>query len=239
PEVVRTLATTRVHLVVSMNPDGRVTNSRTNAAGFDLNRDLITATQPEVVAVRDALVRIQPVMLLDLHGYVNGTLVEPTTAPHGENAEHALLLRHAYPNALGIEEALLALPHGEADGVRPPQIPLRDLEEGWDGWPPIFTPQYAALHGAVAHTVELPLRVNNAASTEPPPELRRRSAINTDIAVAAVTATLRYAVEQREGLLADHVEVFRRGVAGAAQRPVDLALVGGTGAADGWTTDYP
>lgn len=239
PEVVRTLAATRVHLVVSVNPDGRVTNSRTNAAGFDLNRDLITATQPEAVAVRDAIVRIQPVMLLDLHGYVNGTLVEPTTAPHGENAEHDLLLSHAYPNALGIEEALLALPHGEEDGLRPPQIPLRDLEEGWDGWPPFFTPQYAALHGAVAHTVELPLRVNNAAYGEAESELRRRSAINTDIAHAAVTATLRYVVEHRDALLADHVEVFRRGVAGEPQRPVEPGLFGVTGPEDAWTTDHP
>jgi hypothetical protein len=239
PAVERTLQTTRVHLVVSMNPDGRVTNTRANGAGFDLNRDLITATQPETVAVRDAIVRLQPVMLLDLHGYVNGTLVEPTTAPHGDNAEHDLLVRHAYPNALGIEQAILALGLDETDGVRPPQVPLRDFEEGWDGWPPIFTPQYASLHGVVAHTVELPLRINNAAYGEPESELRRRSAINTDIAQAAVTSTLAYVVEHRADLLADHVEVFRRGVAGEAQHPVEPGLLGVIGPEDVWTTDFP
>lgn len=30
---------------------------------------------------------MQPAVMLDLHGYVNGTLVEPTTPPHGENTE--------------------------------------------------------------------------------------------------------------------------------------------------------
>lgn len=239
PQVERTLETTRVHLVISMNPDGRTANTRRNAAGFDLNRDFITATQPEVRAVRDALVAIQPVMMVDLHGYVNGTLVEPTTPPHGENYEYDLFLKHAYPNALGIEQAILALGHGEEDGVRPPQLPLRDWDEGWDDWPPIFAPQYAALQGAVAHTVEVPLRVNNASYELPVEELRRRSAINTDIAHAAVTATVGYVVEQHSSLLADQIEVFRRGVAGEPQREVQDGLFGVVGPEDVYTTDYP
>ena len=240
PEVERTLAITRVHLVISANPDGRATNSRRNAAGFDLNRDLLTASQPESRALRDALVRIRPVMMIDLHGYVNGTLVEPTTPPHGENYEYDLFLKHAWPNALGIEQAVLDLGYDESDGVRPPQVPLRDWDEGWDDWPPIFAPQYAALHGAVAHTVEIPLRVNNASYSDlPVEELRRRAAVNTDVAHAVITATLRYVVQHRTQLLADQVEVFRRGAAGEPQRDVSDALPDVAGARDVWTTDYP
>lgn len=240
PAVERTLATTRVHLVVTANPDGRVTNSRRNAAGFDLNRDFVTATQPEVLAVRDALVRTQPVMMLDLHGYVNGTLVEPTTPPHGENYEYDLFVKHAYPNALGIEAAIEALGYDEAtDGVRPPQVPLRDWDEGWDDWPPIFTPQYAALHGAVAHTIEIPLRVNNRSYDLPVEELQRRAAINTDIAHAAVTATLGYVDAQHAELLADQIEIFRRGVAGEPQHAVEDGLFDVIGPEDVYTTDYP
>ncbi|RIK16193.1 MAG: peptidase M28 [Acidobacteria bacterium] len=240
PQVERALATTRVHLVISANPDGRAAGTRRNAAGFDLNRDLLTATQPESRALRDALVRIRPVMMLDLHGYVNGTLVEPTTAPHGQHYEYDLFLRHAWPNALGIEAAILDLGYDESDGVQPPQVPLRDWDAGWDDWPPIFAPQYAALHGAVAHTVEVPLRVNNASFTDLPlAELRRRSAINTDVAHAALSATLGYVVQHRARLLADQVEVFRRGAAGEAQRDVSRALPAVAGAGDVWTTDYP
>ncbi|TQM95712.1 zinc carboxypeptidase [Ornithinimicrobium humiphilum] len=238
PEVMSTLETTRLHLLVTANPDGRVARTRANAAGFDLNRDLVTASQPETVALRDAIVRLQPVMLLDLHGYVNGTLVEPTTAPWTDTTELDLLLPHAWANALGVEEALRSLPHDEADGVRTPQIPLRDLEGGWDGWPPIFTPQYAALHGVVAQTVEVPLRINASEWGRPEEELRRRAAINTDVAEAAVTATLRYAVEHRAELLADHVEVFRRGAAGEEQRRPGPEVPVPVGERD-WTTDLP
>ncbi|MDO5740764.1 MAG: M14 family zinc carboxypeptidase [Ornithinimicrobium sp.] len=239
PEVVTTLETTRLYFVVTMNPDGRHDNTRRNASGFDLNRDFITATQPEVIGVRDALVRAQPQLMVDLHGYVNGTLVEPSTPPHGENYEYDLFVKHAYPNALAIESAIMALGYGEADGVQATQIPLRDWTEGWDDWPPIFTPQYAALHGAVSHTVEIPLRVNNSAYRLPTKELRRRSAINTDIARAAMTATIGYAVTHRDQLLADQIEIFRRGVAGEAPTPVEDGLFGLIGPEDVYLTDYP
>jgi hypothetical protein len=240
PEVLTTLESTRISLVVSMNPDGRVGNSRSNSAGFDLNRDFITATQPETRAVRDAIVRTQPMLLVDLHGYVNGTLVEPTTPPHAENLEFDLMLKHAWPNGLAIEEAILALGYDvETDGVRPPQIPFRDWDEGWDGWPPIFTPQYAALHGAAAHTIEFPLRINNASYSLGAPELQRRAAINSDIAHAAVTATLEYAVAHRAALVEDQVEWFRRGVTGSEQVPVTALDIPGAGPEDVYLTDYP
>lgn len=238
-DVVDLLDTSRIHLVISANPDGRHDNTRRNAAGFDLNRDLITASQPETRAIRDALIDTQPVLMLDLHGYVNGTLVDPTTPPHGENYEYDLFIKHAYPNALGIEEAITALGHDEDDGVRPVQIPLRDWEEGWDDWPPIFTPQYAALHGAVAHTVELPLRVNNASYDLPEDELQRRAGINIDIAQASMTATLRYAAEHRADLLADQIETFRRGAAGDRPTPVEDGLFDVIGPEDVYLTSYP
>jgi len=240
PQVTQLLKRSRIHLIISANPDGRHDNTRRNHAGFDLNRDFVTATQPETVAIRDALIHTQPLLMLDLHGYVNGTLVEPTTPPHGENYEYDLFIKHAYPNGLGMEEAINGLGYGEEDGVDPVQVPLRDWDEGWDDWPPIFTPQYAALHGAVAHTIEIPLRVNNASYDLPAQELRRRSAINTDIAHAAITATLEYAAEHRAELLADHIEIFRRGEAGEPQTPVEEGLFDGViGPEDVYTTSYP
>ena len=240
PEVVETLERSRIYLVVTMNPDGRHNNTRANASGFDLNRDFITATQPEVVAVREALIRTQPMVMLDLHGYVNGTLIEPTTPPHGENYEYDLFITHAYPNGLGMEQAVLDLGYTpEDDGVNPPQIPFRDWDEGWDDWPPIFTPQYAAFHGAVSHTVEIPLRVNNASYNLPAEELQRRSAINTDVAHAAVTASIDYAQEHRSELLADQIEIFRRGVTGADPVEVTDDLFPEIGPEDVYLTDYP
>ena len=73
------LAKNRIYLNVTANPDGRIAGTRANSDGFDLNRDFITASQPEARAVRQIAVDKQPAVMLDLHGYVNGTLIEPTT----------------------------------------------------------------------------------------------------------------------------------------------------------------
>lgn len=240
PEVEQTLERSRIYLVVTMNPDGRHSNTRANASGFDMNRDFITATQPEVIAVCDALIRTQPLLMLDLHGYVNGTLIEPTTPPHGENYEYDLFIKHAYPNGLGMEQAVLDLGYTpEEDGVNPPQIPFRDWDEGWDDWPPIFTPQYAALHGAVAHTIEIPLRVNNSSYNLPEEELQRRSAINTDIAHAAMVSSITYVQEHSSELLASQIEIFRRGTAGEDPVEVTDEIFPEIGPEDVYLTDYP
>ncbi|MET9374745.1 M14 family zinc carboxypeptidase [Streptomyces sp. NPDC002992] len=239
------LATTRVYLNVTANPDGRIAGTRANGDGFDLNRDFITASQPEARAIRRIAIDKQPAVMLDLHGYVNGTLIEPTTPPHGENYEYDLFLKNSYANALGMEKAVNGLGHTEAkDGVRPAVIPFRDEQEGWDDWPPIFTPQYMPFQGAVAaHTIEFPMTVNNRAyDTLPKAELRRRAAINVDIAGAAMRATLDHTLAHRASLIADQIETFRRGAAGEVQRPVSEETVPGVpgiGPEDVYTTTFP
>ena len=239
------LAHSRLYFNITANPDGRIAGTRANANGFDLNRDFVTASQPETRAMRQIELGTQPAVLLDLHGYVNGTLIEPTTPPHGENYEYDLFLKNTYANALGMESAVNALGYTPAkDGVEAAQIPFRDQEEGWDDWPPIFTPQYAAFHGTVAaHTVEIPLAVNNEEYDElPVPELRRRSAINTAVAGAAIRATLDHVREHRGTLITDQIEVFRRGATGAAQVPVSVETVPGVpgiGPEDVYTTGFP
>ncbi|MFJ1959813.1 M14 family zinc carboxypeptidase [Streptomyces massasporeus] len=239
------LAHSRLYFNITANPDGRIAGTRANANGFDLNRDFVTASQPETRAMRQIELGTQPAVLLDLHGYVNGTLIEPTTPPHGENYEYDLFLKNTYANALGMESAVNALGYTPAkDGVEAAQIPFRDQEEGWDDWPPIFTPQYAAFHGTVAaHTVEIPLAVNNEEYDElPVPELRRRSAINTAVAGAAIGATLAHVREHRGTLITDQIEVFRRGATGAAQVPVSAQTVPGVpgiGPEDVYTTRFP
>ncbi|ATW48387.1 M14 family zinc carboxypeptidase [Streptomyces peucetius] len=239
------LAKNRIHLNVTANPDGRIAGTRANSGGFDLNRDFITATQPETRAIRQIAIDKQPAVMLDLHGYVNGTLIEPTTPPHGENYEYDLFLKNAYANALGMEKAVNGLGYtADKDGVRPAVIPFRDQQEGWDDWPPVFTPQYMPFHGSVAsHTIEFPMVVNNNAyNTLPAQELRRRAAINTDIAGAAMRATLDHTHRHRTSVIADQIETFRRGAAGEAQRPVSAETVPGVpgiGPEDVFTTEFP
>ncbi|MBQ0849278.1 succinylglutamate desuccinylase/aspartoacylase family protein [Streptomyces sp. BH-SS-21] len=239
------LAHHRVYFNITANPDGRIAGTRANANGFDLNRDFVTASQPEVRAMRQIAIDKQPALMVDLHGYVNGTLIEPTTPPHGENYEYDLFLKNTYANALGMEAAVNGLGYTpERDGVEPAQIPFRDQEEGWDDWPPIFTPQYMPFHGTVAaHTVEFPMAVNNDEYDDlPVTELRRRASINVAIAGAAMRASLDYARTHRASLVADQIEVFRRSVTGAAQVPVSpetVPDVPGIGPEDVYTTDFP
>ncbi|MBC6462257.1 peptidase M28 [Actinomadura sp. HBU206391] len=236
------LGQSRLYFNLTANPDGRVGNTRANGAGFDMNRDFITGSQPEVRGMRQVMIDTQPVVMLDLHGYVNGTLIEPTTPPHGQNYEYDLFIKNAYANGLGMEAAVKALGYTpEKDGVQPPQIPFRDWTEGWDDWPPIFTPQYAPFHGAVAsHTIEIPMRVNNADYTnQPAAELQRRSRINVDVAAAAMNSTISFVQQRRESLIADQIEVFRRGAAGEPSRATPLGTVPGFGPEDVYTTRFP
>ncbi|WP_460407277.1 M14 family zinc carboxypeptidase [Actinophytocola sediminis] len=238
PAVRRLLAEHRIYFNVTANPDGRVAGTRANANGFDMNRDFVTNSQPENQAMRDMIIDTQPVMMLDEHGYVDGTLIEPTTPPHGQNYDFDLYIEHGLANGLGMEQAVQALGYPEAQDV---VVPFRDLPPGeWDGWPPIFTAQYAMYHGAVSYTVEIPLRVNNDAyDTEPVEELRRRAAINTDVSEASMTATLDYVARHRDDLVDNQIELFRRGAAGEPLRELPDDFVPGFGPEDRYTTEFP
>ena len=238
PAARRLLQHSRIYFNVTANPDGRVAGTRGNANGFDLNRDFVTNSQPENVAMRDEIEDTQPVITLDEHGYSDGTLIEPTGPPHGQNYDFDLYIKHGYADGLEMEAAVKALGYPEAQDV---VIPFRDLAPGdWDGWPPIFTAQYAMYHGAVSYTIEIPLQVNNNAyNTLPVDELRRRAAINTDVSEATVKTTLSYLDRHREELVDNQIEIFRRGAAGEPQRYIPDGFVPGFGPEDRFTTTFP
>jgi hypothetical protein len=238
PATAAFLKRSRVYVSVSLNPDGRVAGTRANGAGFDINRDFATSSQPESRMARDVMIATQPFVMLDEHGYTGTTLIEPATPPHGQNYEYDLYIKHALPNALGMEKAIQRLGHAETTRA---DIPFRDYAPGdWDDWPPIFTPMYAIYQGAVGHTVEIPLQVNNAAYNNlPVEELQRRSRINTDVAAATIEAALTYADTNRAALLADQIEQFRRGWAGEPSPAIPDGFVDGFGPEDHYSTTFP
>jgi hypothetical protein len=215
PEVLDYLEDHLTITVVSNNPDGRVNATRANAAGFDMNRDWAAQTQPEVHAVRDQILRYDPVSLLDQHGYTGLTLIEPTTGPHGQNYEMDLYIEHALPAAEAMEAAIAEL--DEPRAVTPIEIPYRDTEDRWDGWPPVYTPMYAMQHGILGHTVEFPLNPRgNLTETE----RHDRTRVNTLISRATMDGNLSYVHENRDEILANQIEWFRRGAAGEPTRPI-------------------
>ncbi|TDD68225.1 peptidase M28 [Jiangella aurantiaca] len=237
PEVVELLDQHVIAMVVTNNPDGRVAGTRANGNGFDLNRDYITISQPESRAVRAQLIRYEPLTMLDEHGYTGTTLIEPTTGPHGENYEYDLYIRQAIRNGLAMEQAVLALGEPSVTAVN---IPFRNQTDGWDDWPPIFTPMYAMYHGAVGHTVEIPHNPRDPRLT--PAQRHEFTRINTAVARATIEANFAWARENRMSLLADQLELFRRGEAGESSRPIDDELALSLALGDNGKTflqDYP
>mgnify|MGYP001828738836 CR=1 FL=1 len=137
---------------VVQNPDGRVAGTRRNDNGFDINRDFIAQSQPETLATVKIMTEWNPMVTLDLHGFVRPMLIEPCTPPHNPTYEYDLYIKWALAQAEAMEAELLA-----QTGF-PAEIPYRDDNLGWDDWPPSYVPMYAMYHGSYGHTLETPYR---------------------------------------------------------------------------------
>ncbi|OYD07550.1 hypothetical protein CHM34_10540 [Paludifilum halophilum] len=190
---------------VSANPDGRWSATRFNSEGFDLNRDFITQSQPETRQMVDLITRWNPMVLLDLHGYVkyseeNPGLMEPCTPPHNPNYEYDLFSKWSQDQAEAMEAEVVGNRDAyETDlyrNMKGTYIPQRDGEAGWDDYPPIFTPMYAMYHGAFAYTLEAPTNEWDGVRWQ----------------MDAVMGALKFATENKEGMIRDQLEMFRRGI---------------------------
>src|SRR5699024_7908290 len=155
-------------------------------------------TQPETKTLVNLMTNWNPTVFLDLHGYVN--LIEPTTHPYNPNYEFDLFIKWALDHAIAMEEEVISNNEDyESDYYKNLDsviIPYRDMESGWDGYPPIFTTQYAMYNGTYSYTLEAP---NN---TEDGVEWH----------INAVMGALKFAAENKTGMLNDQIEIFKRGV---------------------------
>jgi Zinc carboxypeptidase len=221
------------------NPDGRVAGTRQNGNGFDLNRDYLTQSQPETIASISLMKRWLPPELLDLHGYVSPTLIEATTKPHNPSIEYDLWLKWNQPRIDANEAAVNAIgrqiqrPINDwcADTSMPPPgenckdedgndlgPPGPAVAEGWDDWGPFYTAMYAQHLGLDSSTVEMcdPLldfddQDEDGDTTEPvDPDCRGRAG-SRDVQIAVQESTLRFVTENREEMLFDELEIYRRG----------------------------
>ena len=197
-EVEAILDNTISLIYVCMNPDGRIANMRYNINYFDLNRDWLTASQPEVRAgIEHVYKEWAPLVNIDLHGYWGEDLVliEPCTPLHNPNAEEDLILKHLRPMAENMEASLKEI---EIDTI----IAERDWTAGWDDYTPIFTPMYGFYHGCFGMTFE---------STDP---YDRDGSPEISIS-AHYTGTLgayEYIVENKTEMFKDQTEIFLRGI---------------------------
>lgn len=184
------------------NPDGRVRDVRQNDNGFDLNRDWVTQSQPEVEAMVEQIVKWHPAMFLDLHGYYNPMIIDPTTNPHNPNYEWDLSVKWALPAAESIEAAI------EDNTIVEVDIPYRDWinpntgkSEGFEDYSPYYTPQFAMFYGLVGSTMETSYKSEDG----------------VDAHYYGILQGAKYAADNRVGMLTDQLNRFLRAESGASQ----------------------
>ncbi|WP_066388448.1 M14 family metallopeptidase [Neobacillus mesonae] len=190
------------------NPDGRVANTRANANGFDLNRDNHYQTQVETQQVTQEIARWSPLSFVDMHGYVSGFLIEPTTPPHNPNYEYDLLYNEMINQANAMGQAGIG-----NSSLTSYFIPAETWEDGWDDATPAYTPMYAMLHGSLGHTVEVPTLSQNA--------------FHAMVGVGLGAA--KFVFDHKEELFKNQLQIFDRGVKGIDDRAVDKYFVNAAG----------
>ncbi|SFD54189.1 Zinc carboxypeptidase [Bacillus sp. OV194] len=199
---------------VVANPDGRIDATRFNGNGIDLNRDFITQSQPETQAMVSLIKEWNPMVFLDLHGYVKDYggpdkpgLIEPCTPPHNPNYEYDLFSNWAMNQAKAMESEIVSnrkdykntntsTSKVDYQNMTGAYIPQRDDTAGWDDYPPIFTPMYAMYHGSYGYTLETPTNDWDGVKWH----------------YDAVMGALNYASEHKTSMVKDQIEVFKRGI---------------------------
>jgi Zinc carboxypeptidase len=241
PDVDAVLDHAIVVVVPTENPDGRTLGTRTNANGFDMNRDWLVQSQPEVRAeVAFQLKWLAPVGLAT-HGYHNPTLTDGLTKPHNPGLDYDLFVgwnqRRLDANEAALNDAGFQLQRpvndwdasGNGTSI-PPAGPA--YAEGWDDWGPFYTQTYMAFYGVDSSTVEM--------CSDTLCGGRLGSKTNQYL---IGWSSMRYWLANRQDVLHDQLEIFRRGVA-SAPRPncCDEPFVASRGFSDAehdWMVPYP
>jgi hypothetical protein len=203
-EVMSILENLIVVVNVCANPEGRTALTRQNFAGFDMERDYVTQSQPEVRALVEQIKRWNPLYLLALHGFYSRFVVpDPGTGPDNPNLDFYDELFFNYDlNLAFTAEAVLE----EEMGI-PSWVTYRDWEFGdWDGWAPIYGDMYAWFYGAIGAA----------------PETHNRGWEGVEAHYWVMRTVLKFAVENKDGLMHNKIEVYRRGVLGLDTTIVEM-----------------
>jgi hypothetical protein len=229
-----------VVIIPTTNPDGRVAGRRQNENRFDMNRDFMVQSQPEVRAnVAFQHEWMAPVGLF-MHGYYNPTLIEGLTKPHNPGFEYDKFLYWNQRRLDANQAALQAIgrdiqrPVNQWDqrGVSGTKNGNPAIAEGWDDWGPIYTPSYATFFGVDNSTVEM---CDDAKCGGRLGSKREQYLV--------FYSSAKFWVENRSAILHDQLEIFRRGVTGAARTNCcDDPLIASRGFTEdqhNWMVEYP
>ncbi len=137
---------------ICSNPDGKAGMRRTNRYAFDLNRDAVFTTMPETIALIRDIMKWDPLLLNEWHGYVQQMLIEPCTAPHDPAYDYDLLANNMQNLMYAAGEAITA-----NTGYDNFLNPWDHYDAGdWDDGGTIYSPMFAELLGTFGYTIEFP-----------------------------------------------------------------------------------
>jgi len=213
-ETQQVLANEILLIHVVQNPDGRVLGWHENAAGFDLDRDFLTQSQPEVQAMARVLAEWSPLAVIDLHGFMSPTHVAPCIAAPGPAGSWEAYSRWTVAQAQAMQAALLAQTGLDA------QISFSGAPEAQGAWPPVSLATFAMYHGAYGQTLEAGYEDERG----------------VDALYAATWGALRFVAQNRAAMLRDQLDLLARGFPSA---PEAAAPAEGRGTGDGAAASPP
>src|SRR5690625_3883840 len=223
----------------SINPDGRYLGTRANANGFDMNRDLLVQGQPEIRTSITNMLEWLPPVGVTMHGYTN--MIQSMTKPHNPGYEYDLIVGWNQRRVDANEDALTAIGmdpirqvndwNENAEPSPPPVGPA--YAEGWDDWGPFYTAGHASTWALDIQTVEM--------CNEGPGCNGRFGAKRMQY--VSFYSSAKFWVENRNALLGDQAEIFRRGVSdeervNCCDDPL-IAERGFTEDEHNWMVEYP
>ena len=154
--------------VPTMNMEGYMQSTRATGVGFDPNRDYANQTMYEDANAMAFMAKWNPMVYTEIHGRVEGLLIEPCGAPHNPNIEYDLIVEKFIELGEALGNACVA----NNDRFNSYELPARDYIEfdenslnennkvqwgsPWDDLSTNFGSQFPVFYGTCGITWEQP-----------------------------------------------------------------------------------
>ena len=154
--------------VPTMNMEGYVQQTRATGVGFDPNRDYANQTMNENANAMAFMAKWNPMVYTEIHGRVEGMLIEPCGAPHNPNIEYDLIGEKFLKLGEAVGNAAVA----NNEKFNSYELPARDYIEldpnstnpdnkvqwgtPWDDLSTNFGSQFPVFYGTCGITWEMP-----------------------------------------------------------------------------------